>query len=84
MTEYEALATEVAKEAREASKALADRIDALKALTPFYVHKMKAAGKGDPDDDFPNFESFQNKIHATEQDDGADESRVRGRRRNGN
>ena len=84
LTEYEALATQVAEEARQASTALGDRIDALKALTPFYVQKMKNMKVVGDDDGFPTFDSFQDKIHATEKTDGDDESGVRGRRRNGN
>ena len=84
LTEYEALATQVAEEARMASTALGDRIDALKALTPFYVQKMKGMKEVDKVDPFPNFDSFQNAINATEQDDGDDEPGLRGRRRNGN
>ncbi len=84
LTEYEALATQVAEEARMASTALGDRIDALKALTPFYVQKMKGMKPVEDRDPFPNFDSFQSAIHATEQDDGNDEPGIRGRRRNGN
>ncbi len=84
LTEYEALATEVAAEARRLDTALGDRIDALKALTPFYVQKMKGMKQVPDNDPFPNFDSFQNAIHATEHDDGNDEPGVRGRRRNGN
>ena len=64
--------------------ALGDRIDALKALTPFYVWKMKNMKPVDDADPFPNFDSFTSKIHATEHDDGTDEPGLRGRRRNGN
>jgi len=84
LTEYEALATQVAEEARMASTALGDRIDALKALTPFYVQKMKNMKPVNESDPFPNFDSFQSSIHATETTDGDDEPGLRGRRRNGN
>ena len=84
LDEYEKLATEIAKQAREAATVFADRIDALKALTPFYVQKMKGKKPGSDDEDFPNFDTFQNAIHASETTDGNDESGVRGRRRNGN
>ena len=83
LTEYEALATQVAEEARMASTALGDRIDALKALTPFYVQKMKNMKAVDPVDTL-NFDSFASSIHATETTDGDDEPGLRGRRRNGN
>jgi predicted RNA-binding Zn ribbon-like protein len=82
LAEYEALAAEIAKEARMAEKAFGDRIDALKALTPFYIQKMK--GKKPEEDDLPDFNTFASSIHATENDDGSDEPGVRGSRRNGN
>ena len=84
LTEYEQLAAELAKQAREAATSLADRIDALKALTPFYVHKTKGKKGEEPSDGFPDFDSFQASIHATETTNGTEESGVRGRRRNGN
>jgi hypothetical protein len=84
LTEYEALATEIASEVRGDSVALGDRIDALKALTPFYVHKMKNMKPVDNVDDTPNFDSFINTIHATEMTHGDDEPGLRDRRRNGN
>ena len=65
LTEYEELATEIAKEAREDSRALSDRIDAFKALTPFYLQKMKGK-KPDDSDDMPDFNTFASQIHATE------------------
>jgi hypothetical protein len=84
LTEYEALAAEIAKEARLESKAFGDRIDALKALTPFYIQKMKGKKDEGDSDGLPNFDNFTSQIHATENDDGTDESGVRDRRRNGN
>lgn len=69
LTEYEALAYELAKAARgapDAPVALGDKIDALKALTPFYVHKMKNMKPVGDADDFPTFDNFQRDIHKTE------------------
>lgn len=66
LTEYEALATEIAKEARLAEKAFGDRIDALKALTPFYVQKTKGKKHEPEGDDLPNFDNFTSAIHASE------------------
>lgn len=64
LVEYEALAAEIAKEARMAEKAFGDRIDALKALTPFYIQKTKGKKPDAADDDLPNFDNFNSKIHA--------------------
>ena len=83
LVEYEELAAEIAKEARTAEKAFGDRIDALKALTPFYIQKMKGK-KSDDGDDLPDFNTFASQIHATEDSNGTDEPGVRGSRRNGN
>ena len=83
LDEYEKLAASIATEANMAATALGDKIDALKALTPFYVQKMKNM-KPVEDADTLNFDSFVSSIHATEQDDGDDEPGLRGRRRNGN
>lgn len=85
LDEMDQLAAEIAKAAREASTNLDIKIDAFKALTPYYAHQMKNNGKPDPEgDDLPNFGNFTSKIHATETDDGANESGVRSSRRNGN
>lgn len=85
LTEMNQLAAEIAKAAREAASDLNIKIDAFKALTPYYAHQIKLKGKLDPaDDSLPNFDNFASNIHATETDDGADESGVRGSRRNGN
>jgi hypothetical protein len=83
LTEYEALATEIAEEVRSNS-ALGDKIDALKALTPFYVYKMKNMKPVEDTDDLPNFDNFTSQIHASENSHGSDEPGVRSRRRNGN
>lgn len=71
--EMDALAAEIAKAAREDKTNLGDKVDAFKALTPYYAHQMKNKGKTDlEDDDLPNFGNFTSKINATETDDGAD------------
>ncbi len=66
LDEYEALAGELAKAARADAVAFGDKIDALKALTPFYVHKMKNMKPVEDIDDLPTFDNFQRNIHATE------------------
>lgn len=85
LSEMDQLAAEIAKAAREANTVLDIKIDAFKALTPYYAHQMKNKGKTDPEDsDLPNFGNFASSIHATETDDGEDQSGVRNSRRNGN
>lgn len=85
VAEMNLLAAEIAKAAREDATGLDIKIDAFKALTPYYAQQIKLKGKGDPeDDDIPDFDKFASSIHATETDDGANESGVRGSRRNGN
>lgn len=66
LSEYEALATEIASEARAGDLAFGDKIDALKALTPFYVQKHKNMKKVEVEGDLPTFENFARNIHATE------------------
>ncbi len=82
--EMDQLAAEIAKEARADSIALGDRIDAFKALTPYYVWTMKNKGRDEPTDDLPNFDNFTANIHATEEEDGEGKPGLRDRRRNGN
>lgn len=65
LSEMDQLAGEIAKQAREASTDLDIRINAFKALTPYWVQKTKAAGKDD-DTDGDDFGSFTKAIHATE------------------
>lgn len=79
LDEMDQLAAEIAKAAREDKTSLDIKIDAFKALTPYYAHQMKNKGKeDDTDDDLPNFGNFQSRIHAVaETDNGADESGVR-------
>lgn len=64
---------------------LGDKIDAFKALMPYYAFKMKNKGKEPSElDGLPTFDNFARNIHGTETDDGSDEPRVSGRsRRNG-
>jgi hypothetical protein len=84
--EMEALAAQLAKDANMAEKNFGDRLDAFKALMPYYTLLKKNAGKPVDDDGLPNFTNFANAIHATdtEDDDGDDEPGLRGGRRNGN
>lgn len=65
LDEYEGLAEEIAVAARAASVVLGDKIDALKALTPFYVHKTKSM-KSVENTDALNFDSFTSNIRASE------------------
>jgi len=94
--EMDKLAAELAKDANMAEKAFGDRLDAFKALMPYYVVQMKNKGKEIEIDDMPNFDNFTSQIHASdsrtpadsgglwEQANGSDEPGVRGSRRNGN
>lgn len=63
-TEMDALAAQLARDANAAEKAFGDRLDAFKALMPYYALLKKNKIKDDPDDDLPNFDNFQSKIHA--------------------
>lgn len=69
LTEMDQLAGEIAKQAREASTDLDIRINAFKALTPYWVQKTKAAGKGD-DSEGDDFGSFQSRILTAEHGHG--------------
>lgn len=81
--EMDKLAAEIAKAANAAAIDLPAKIDAFKALVPYYAQQMKR-GKPDDDSDLNTFDNFQSQILATEKTDGSDEPRVRGSRRNGN
>lgn len=61
---------------------LGDKIDAFKALMPYYALLKKNENNTEDDDDAPTFENFQNAIHKTETSDGTAEPGVRDRRRN--
>jgi hypothetical protein len=82
--EMDKLAAQLAKDANMAEKPFGDRLDAFKALMPYYALLKKNAGKDASDDGLPNFENFASTIHGTEQHDGEREPGVRDRRRNGN
>ncbi len=66
--EMDKLAAAIAREAGEtgeAAKAFGDKIDAFKALMPYYAIQMKNKGQEpSEDDELPNFDNFTNKIHA--------------------
>ena len=63
--EMDRLAAQLAKDANLAEKAFGDRLDAFKALMPYYTLLFKSKGKNDNDDDnLPNFDNFNSKIHA--------------------
>jgi hypothetical protein len=84
IAEMDKLAAQIALDMQGDSIAMGDRIDAFKALTPYYVWQMKNKGRDEPEDDLPTFDNFQKNIHATEHMNGSDEPGVRDRRRNGN
>lgn len=62
--EMDKLAASLAKEANADEKAFGDRLDAFKALMPYYAVQMKGRKNDDADDDHPNFNDFNSKIHA--------------------
>lgn len=63
--EMDALAAQLAKDANMAEKNFGDRLDAFKVLMPYYALLKKNAGKEDDnDEDLPNFDNFNSKIHA--------------------
>lgn len=81
--EMDKLAASLAKDANAAEKQFGDRLDAFKALMPYYALLLKNKGKNDDEDpDLPTFDNFQASIHATETSDGTAEPGVRDRRRN--
>jgi hypothetical protein len=81
--EMDKLAAQLAKDANLTEKAFGDRLDAFKALMPYYAFKIKNKGKDDSDDDLPNFDNFTRDIQ--EHGNGSDEPGVSSRpRRNGN
>ena len=82
--EMDSLAASIAREAGQDAKAFGDRIDAFKALMPYYALQMKNRAKDAEDDGLPDFDSFASSIHATETVNGEGEPGVRGGRRNGN
>ena len=82
--EMDKLAAQLAADANAAEKAFGDRLDAFKALMPYYALLLKNKAADEPDDDLPNFENFTASIHNTEHADGEREPGVRDRRRNGN
>lgn len=82
INEMDQLAAEIAKAAREAASDLNIKIDAFKALMPYYAHNKKLKRADPEDDDLPSFDNFQSRI--AEANDGSDQSGVRSSRRNGN
>jgi len=58
------LAASLAADANASEKVFGDRLDAFKALMPYYALLLKNKGKEDDEDGGPNFTSFTDKIHA--------------------
>ena len=59
------LAASLAKDANMAEKNFGDRLDAFKTLMPYYALLFKNKAKdSDNDEDLPNFDNFNTKIHA--------------------
>lgn len=63
--EMDKLAAQLAKDANMAEKNFGDRLDAFKALMPYYALLLKSKKRDDEDDeDIPSFDKFQKTIHA--------------------
>lgn len=63
--EMDTLAAQLAKDANMAEKNFGDRLDAFKALMPYYTLLLKNKSKeDDSDNDIPNFDNFNRNIHA--------------------
>ena len=63
--EMDNLAAALAKDANMAEKNFGDRLDAFKALMPYYALLKKREKPDDEDDEnTPNFGNFQKNIHA--------------------
>jgi hypothetical protein len=77
--EMEKLASKIAAEAQEDSRALADRVDAFKALHPYYVLLTKQ--KRGEDEDENTFENFTAQINAAEESDHGSITPLRSGRR---
>lgn len=77
MTAMDALATTIAGDAGKAEN-LSDKVEAFKALVPYYVQKMKHKAGDDGTDDTPTFDNFASKITNAEQGNGREKSGIRG------
>jgi hypothetical protein len=62
-SELDKLATEIAKNASLDATSLTEKVDAIKALTPYYALTQKLKGKSEDDDEDGNtFEAFSDEI----------------------
>ena len=68
--EMDKLAAALAKDANMAEKNFGDRLDAFKAMMPYYTLLSKNRGKDEPDDGL-TFDNFQAAIHNAENSTGA-------------
>ena len=65
LSDIEKLARNTAQKALETDTPLQERIDALKALTPYYTALKKAAGNEEPSSDEPTMEDMRTQIQET-------------------
>ena len=65
LSDIEKLAQKTAQNALETDTPLQERIDALKALTPYYTALKKAAGNEEPSSDEPTMEDMRTQIQET-------------------
>ena len=68
-TAMDTLAATIADDANSAEN-LSDKVEAFKALVPYYVQKMKHEGGADGGTDEPNFDNFANSINGAEHGHG--------------
>lgn len=83
--DIEALASKIAKEAISDDMSFAEKLDALKILTPYYtaLKKQNGSKSSDDDNDGPSFSDFRNDLHkiVTQEQHNGVESGISSRRR---
>jgi hypothetical protein len=62
LSDIEKLAQKTAQKALEADTPLQERIDAIRALTPYYTALKKAAGQEEPSSDEPTMDEMRSQI----------------------
>jgi hypothetical protein len=79
-TELDKLASSIAKNAALDATSLQEKVDAIKALTPYYALTQKLAAKGaDDEDDGATFEAFSSEITGVQEEPKNGRKTVRSR-----